>query len=185
MHLAGERDRGERGGREPRLPALDAVEREREQHRDRPEQVTRRLRDAVRREREREPADERRAKPEAECAQPQRGEATGADVCQQHEDVPARHRPEQRPQRPVDHRERPAGEVHARLDLRLEAVGIEPGLCTPRELVAGQPEGVGRLQVVARRHPSFVWRAVAEEAVGLEDGGRGGKQPGAEIEGGG
>ena len=185
MHLAGERDRGERGGREPRLPALDAVEREREQHRDRPEQVTRRLRDAVRRQREREPADERRAEPEAERAQPERGEPAGADVRQEHEDVPARDRPEERLQRPVDSRERPAGEVHARLDLRLEAVRIEPGLCSARELVAGQPEGVGRLQVVARRHPSLVGRAVAEEAVGLEDGGRGGEQPGAEVEGGG
>ena len=35
VHLPGERDRGERGGCEPRRPPLDRVEREREQHRDR------------------------------------------------------------------------------------------------------------------------------------------------------
>ena len=51
--------------------------------------------------------------------------------------------------------------------------------------VTGEPEGVGRLQVVARRHPPLLRRPVAEEAVGLEDGGRGGEQPGAEVEGGG
>ena len=126
MHLAGERDRRERGGGEPRLPPLDAVEREREQHRDRAEQVPGRLRDAVGREREREPADERGAERQAERAQPERREAAGADVGQQDEEVPARDRPEQRLQRPVDGRERPAGEVDARLDLRLEAVRVEP-----------------------------------------------------------
>ena len=54
-----------------------------------------------------------------------------------------------------------------------------------RELVPGKPEGVRRLQVVSGRNPSLVGRAVAEETVGLEDGGRGGEQPGAEVEGGG
>ena len=185
VDLAGKRDRRERGGREPRLPALDAVEREREQHRDRAEQVTRRLRDAVRRQRECETADERRAEPEAERAQPERGEPAGADVRQEHEEVPAGDRPEERLQRSVDNRERPPGEVHSGLDLRLEAVRIEPWLGSARELVPGKPEGVRRLQVVSGRNPSLVGRAVAEETVGLEDGGRGGEQPGAEVEGGG
>ena len=97
VHLAGERDRGERGRGEPRLPALDAVEGEREQHRDRPEQVARRLSDAVGREREREPADEGGAERQAERPQPQRREAARADVRQQDEDVPACHRPEAAP----------------------------------------------------------------------------------------
>ena len=171
VHLAGERDRGQRGGGEPRLPALDAVEREREQHRDRAEQVTGRLGDAVRREGEGEPADERGAERQAERTQPERGEAAGADVGQQDEEVPARHRPEERLQRPVDGRERPAGEVHARLDLRLEAVRIEPRLRAPGELMARQPEVVGRLKVVAGRDPPIARRAVAEEVIGLEDGG--------------
>jgi len=51
--------------------------------------------------------------------------------------------------------------------------------------VAGEPERVGRLQVVARRHPPFLRRAVAEKAVGLEDGRRGGEQASGEVEGGG
>jgi len=39
--------------------------------------------------------------------------------------------------------------------------------------------------MVARRHPALARLAVAEEAVGLEDGGRRGEEPGAEVEGGG
>ena len=125
VHLTRERDRRERGGREPRQPPLDAVERERQQHRDRAEQVPRRLRDAVRREREREPADERGRERESERAQPERREAAGADVGQEHEDVPAGDRPEQRLERAEDRRERPAGEVGPRLELGLEAVGVD------------------------------------------------------------
>ena len=133
VHLARERDRGERGRREPRPPPLDAVEREREQHRDRPEQVAGRLRDAVGREREREPADERRAEAADPSARSQSAaKPAGADVGQQHEDVPAGDRPEERLQRPEDGREGPAGEVHARLHLRLEAVRVEPRRCAAR-----------------------------------------------------
>jgi hypothetical protein len=36
--------------------------------------------------------------------------------------------------------------------------------------------------MVAGRHPPLARDAVAEEAIGLEDGGRSGKQPDAEIE---
>ena len=186
MHLPGQRHGGDRRDREPAAPGLERPQRKREQHRDRPEQMSAGSLDrAVRSEREREPADERRAEIETERPQPERREATGADIREQDEDVPAGHRPEERLQRPVDGRERPAGEVHPRLDLRLEAVRVEPGRCSSRELVAGEPERVGRLQVVARRHPPFLRRAVAEKAVGLEDGRRGGEQPGGEVEGGG
>ena len=185
VHLAGEGDRRERGRGEPGLPPLDAVERERKQHRDRPEQVPGRLRDPIGGEREREPADERRPEAEAERAQPERGEAAGADVGQQHEDVPAGDGPEERLQRAVGGGEGPAGEVHARLHLGLEAVRVEPRCRSPRELVAGQPERVHRLQVVSRRDPALARRAVAEEAVGLEDGRRRGEEAGAEVEGGG
>ena len=185
MHLAGERDRRERGGGKPRLAPLDAVEREREQHRDRAEQMPRRLGDAVGRQREGEPADQRGAERQPERPQPERREAAGADVGQQDEEVPAGDGSEDGLQRPVHGRERPAGEVHPRLDLRLEAVGIEPRRLATRELVPRQPQVVGGLKMVAGRDSPLARRAVAEQAVGLEDGRRGGEQPGAEVERGG
>ena len=183
MHLARERDRGERGGGKPAKTPLDPVEREREQHRDRTEQVPRRLGDAIGRECESEPTDERRGEREPERAQPERGQSTGADVGQQDEEVPAGDGAEQRLERAEDGRERPAGEVHTRLDLRLEAVRVEPGRLAASQLVARQPEVVGGLKMVARRDPPLARRAVAEEAICLEDGRRGGEQPGAEVEG--
>ena len=182
MHLARERDRRERRGGEPRETPLDAVEREREQHRDRTEQVPGRLRDAIGREGESEPADERGAEREPERAQPERGEAAGADVRQQDEQVPAGDGAEQRLQRAEDGRERPAGEVHTRLDLRLEAVRVEPRRCAASQLVPRQPEVVDGLQMVAGRDPPLARRAVAEEAVGLEDSRRGREHAGAEVE---
>jgi len=48
--------------------------------------------------------------------------------------------------------------------------------------VARQPEAVSGLKMVAGRNTPCTRLAVAEEAVGLEDGGRGGKQAGAEVE---
>ncbi len=184
MHLARERDRRERRHRKPAQAPLDPVEREREQHRDRAEQVPGRLGDAIGSECEREPADERRGEREPERAQPERGQPSGADVGQEDEEVPADDGAEQRLERPEDGRERPAGEVHTRLDLRLEAVRVEPRRLAAHQLVARQPQVVGGLKVVTRRHSPLARCAVAEEAIGLEDGRRGGEQPGAEVEGG-
>ena len=165
VHLTRERDRRECGGREPRQATLDPVQRERQQHRDGSEEVPRRLRDAVRRECEREPADERSREREAERTQPERGEAACSDVGQEHEDVPAGDRPEQRLERAEDRRERPAGEVGPPLELGLEAVGVDPRRLAAGELVAGEPEAVDRLQVVARRDASLGRDAVAQEAI--------------------
>lgn len=101
-------------------------------------------------EREREPADERGAGAQAERPKPEEGEAAGAEVPEQHEQVPRDHGPEQRLQGAEDGGERPAGEVDARVRLRLEAVRVEPRLRAAPELVAGQPELPGDLQVVPR-----------------------------------
>jgi hypothetical protein len=129
-----------------------------------------RLGDAVGREREGEPADERRAERQPERAQPQRGEAAGAHEREEDECVPAGDGAEKRLQRPVDEREGPRGEVRPRLQLGLEAVRIDPGRLAARELMAGKPQVVRRLQVVSRRHAPLTWDAVAEKAVGLEHG---------------
>ena len=182
MDLAGERDRGECGDGEPGPPPLDREERERQQNRDRPEQVPGRLGDAVGREREREPADERRPGREAERPQPERREAARPDVGQEHEEVPARHGAEDRLEGPEHDRERPAGEVDARLELGLEAVRVEPRRLAAGELVAGKPEVVRRLEMVAGCDAALPRDAVAEEAVRLEDGGRGREQAGPEVE---
>ena len=52
-----------------------------------------------------------------------------------------------------------------RLELRLEAVGVDPWRLAAGELVAGEPEAVDRLQVVARRDASLGHDAVAQEAL--------------------
>ena len=124
-----------------------------------------RLRDAIRRERERQSADERRRVREPERAQPECRETAGADVGQEHEDVPAGDGSEQRLEWAEHGRERPAREVDPRLELRLEAVGVEPRRLAARELVAGKPEAVDRLQMVARRDASLGRDAVAQEAL--------------------
>jgi hypothetical protein len=147
--------------------------------------VAGRLRDPVGREREGEPAHDGGADRQPEGAQPERRESARTDVGQQEEGVPARDRPEQRLQRPEHEAERPAGEVDARLELRLEAVGIEPRRLPASQLVTRQPERIDGLQVVSRRHPSLAGHAVAEEAIGLEHGRRGREDPSAEVERGG
>ena len=97
-----ERNRGDRraGGHQPPPRAaarpLEGPERERQQHRDRPAQMAGALRHPVRRERERQPADERRARRQQELSQPEVREASGREVRQQHQQVPRDDRPEAR-----------------------------------------------------------------------------------------
>ncbi len=82
------------------------------------------------------------------------------DEAEEHEQVPGRDRPECPLQRPVDEPERPAGEIPARLDLRLEAVRITPRRPPVLELVPDEPELVADLEVVARRRfavPARPW----------------------------
>ena len=127
VHLPGQRHGGDRGDREPAAPSLERPEREREQHRDRPEQVSAGGLDrTVRSEREREPADERSAEREPQRTQPGGGRRTRTEVGQERERVPRADGPEERVQRPEDDRERPAGVVRPLRRLGLEAVGVEP-----------------------------------------------------------
>ena len=142
-----------------------------------------RLGDAIRRERESEPADERRGEREPERSQPERGEPSRTDVGQEDEEIPADDGAEQGLERAEDGGERPAGEIDTWLDLGLEAVRVEPRRLAARQLVARQPEVVGGLQMVARCDPPLARSAVAEEMICLEDGRRGGEQPRAEVEG--
>jgi hypothetical protein len=123
------------------------------------------LRDHVGRQRERQPARERPFAIEIELSQPQERQAAGRGEGQEDEDVPRSHRAEQRVQRPEEDPEGPTREVRSRLDLRLEAVGVEPRRRATFELMAGEPELPDRLQVVAGRHLAACRQALSQEAV--------------------
>ena len=102
MELPGQRDGDQRPcpEREPArvtvASALEAEQRQRDQERHQPEQVAGRLHDPVRREREGEPAGERRRTLEAERAQPPARGAAREDVREQDDDVPGDDRSEDR-----------------------------------------------------------------------------------------
>ena len=184
VHLPGQRHGGDRGDREPAAPSLERPEREREQHRDRPEQVSAGGLDrTVRGEREREPADERSAERESQRTQPGGGRRTRTEVGQERERVPRADGPEERVQRPEDDRERPAGVVRPLRRLGLEAVGVEPRRMPAAELMPGEPEVVRRLQVVAGRHDVRARLPVREQLVRrVAQGRRERERPGREIQ---
>jgi len=190
MNLPGERDRRERRARNckpgvaaaPR--ALERVEGEREQRRDRREQVAHRaLRHEVGREGEREPARQRSRHAQAELPQPEEGRGAGAEKAEEDEGVPARYRSEERVERPEDKRERPPGEVRTRVDLGLEAVRVEPGRLAALQLMTRKPELPDGLQVVARGGSAGARRQpLGEESlVRAPERRPRRKQPGAEV----
>src|SRR5204863_9817241 len=125
---------------------LERPQSEREQNRYGPDEVSGRLLDAVRRDREHEPADERSPARHAEGAEPRAGEAARTYVRQQQEEIPRADRAEERDERPVRQPEGPAGEVHERPHLGLEAVGIAPRRAPAAELVPDEPEAVPALE---------------------------------------
>ena len=184
MRLARERQRGkhERGG-EPVVP-LDEQEAEGEQERDRAEQVARALRDSVRSERERQPADERGAARQAQLAEPPRRQSAGRYEGEQEEDVVGDDGPEERVQRRVERREEPALEIDRAVGFRLEGVRIEPRGAGVRELVTGQPHRPAELEVVAGSCLSEAGARAGEITVSKPpDGGPGGEQSRREPEG--
>ena len=150
-HLSRERDRGDRRRGEQRPPPLDEEQRQRQEERDRAEQVPRALRDPVRREREREaaasaaPRGSPSARSHAHAAPPAPTYASSVKTFQ------ATTAPKQREERPVRKPEDEPLEVDARRELRLEAVRVAPRRPPVLELVAEEPEAPARLQVVARR----------------------------------
>ena len=164
MHLPRERDRRDRDRREREPPALDRVERKREQDRDRPKEVPGALGDAVGRDREREPAGERRSARKPELPQPQAGEPASGEVREQHEDVPPADMSQSGVERPEHDPEGPAREVDRRARLRPEAVRVAPGRAAVLDLVSRQPEVVERLEVVAGRGLAVAGRAAGHES---------------------
>src|SRR4029453_16245853 len=98
--------------------------------------------------------------------------------------VPRENPPEQRVGRPGTDCERPAREVHARLGLREEAVGIVDRIVTAGELMPREPELPDRLQVVTRggRAGESVKTLRHERVIGVLKRGAGRNEPGAEVE---
>ena len=124
------------------------------------------LRHPVRRERERQPADQCRARRQQDLSQPEVREASGREVRQQHQQVPREDRPEGGVERPERKPKRPAAEVDPRARFRLERVRVAPRRAPVVELVADEPEVVDGLQVVAaRRLPRDVLGARGEPRV--------------------
>ena len=152
VDLPGERDRGQRCGSDDVTAPFPRPERERQQHRDPREQVSSAALDsAVGREREGGSPDQGGAPTKPERSEPEEREPAGADVAEQDERVPRTHRPEQGVERPERKPERPAGEVHAWLRLRPEAVRVAQGALAAAQLVPGKPELPRRLEMVAGR----------------------------------
>ena len=91
--------------------------------------------------------------------------SAGAGVGQEDEGVPAADRAEQPLERPEREPERPSGEIDALLHRRLEAVRVEPWRGRTLELVAGEPELVRGLQVVARSRLAVPREPLGHEAL--------------------
>jgi hypothetical protein len=157
-------DRRDRRAGEERPALLEREQRERQEERDRPEQVPGALRDAVRREREGKAADERRAARQPERAQPRAGGAARSDVGKQREEVPREHGAEECEEGPVREAEDEPLEVHAWRQLGPEAVRVVPERVRMLELVTEQPQVPPRLQVVSRRRLAHRRCPLGEEA---------------------
>ena len=151
MDLARQRHGRDRGDRQPAAPRLERPERERQEHRDRAEQMAAGGLDrAVRRQREREPADERRRRGG--------GGATGATARRPPaptyvSSANAFHAPTV-PNRTCSGPKTSPNGHPAKLtrfgDSGWKLYGSSHG-ARAHELVSGQPEVVRRLQVVAGR----------------------------------
>ena len=162
MDLPGERDRGERE-RGPHEPTpLEREQRGGKQERDQPEKVPGRLPEPIGREREDEPADERRAADEPERSQPPARQPAGRDDREQHDEVVGPDVPEEEPQRPERDPEQPPLEIRRCVRLGPEGVRIRPGRGAVLELVAGQPERPPELQVITGRRLAVARRRTRE-----------------------
>ncbi len=147
------------------------------------EQVPAALEEPVRSQLEREPPERGRERRQLQLAEPEVGEEPGRERDEQEEQVPGGDRPEERVERPVGHPVGPAAEDHLRLDERLEAVGVDPGRVAALELVADEPEPVGRLEVVARGRLAVPGLASLRHELGAQPGdGRKGRDDGRDRE---
>ena len=136
----------------------------------------------VGRERKGEAPGERGLATQPQLSQPERCEPAGAHEAEEHEQVPGRHGPECPLQRPVDGPEWPAGEIPARLDLRLKAVRVTPRRPPVFELVPDEPELVADLEVVARRRFAVPGAALSHEGLSRSWPGPGRKETCPEVE---
>ena len=149
MELAGERKGGQARRREHESPTLEREQRRRKEERHEPEEMSGRLSDPVRHEAEDEAADERRRSRDLQCAQPPAREPAGEHEREQHHEVVRPDVPECRRERPVRDAEQPALEVRRRLGLGTERVRVDERRLPLLELVAYEPEGPAKLEVVA------------------------------------
>ena len=126
---------------------------------------------AVGRDRERQPAGQRRAAWLPQLAQPRACERAREHVHDELQQVPPGDEPERRTERPEDEAERPARIVRLWLGLRLERVGVAPRRTAVLQLVTDEPVVVQRLQVVSRRRFAVRGRAPGHELrARVEDG---------------
>ena len=145
--------------------------------------MPRALRDAVRPEREREPADERRRGGQPELPQPYEANAPAATRSSSRNKFHASTVPEQRVERPVRQPERPAAEVPARGLSGWKVYGSSHGASTVLQLVSDEPEVVLGLEVVARAPPAGNRGTAREEArVRVLERRPGRDERGAEVE---
>jgi hypothetical protein len=151
MELARERNCDEARRRQCEASPLERQERGRQQEGDEPEEVPRRLTDAIGHEAEDEAADECRRARQAEGAQPPAPDGARRDERQQDEQVIRPHVSEGGAQGPVRPAEQPA--LHVRRRLRLGAKRVRVGERRARvpELMSDEPEPPAELQVIARR----------------------------------
>ena len=137
----------------------------------------RRLLQPVRRDLEREPADECRSHSELELSQPGVRQQPGGDQPEEHQDVPADDDAERPPERPEREAERPGRGVELRLGDGAKRVRIAPRIVPVLELVPWQPQPVGQLQVVSGRRLPVTRLASGEEVrVRMAQRGRRGQQ---------
>ena len=170
VHLAGEgdRDEGQAGKPPPALVVgsprpLEGPQRERQQERDRAEQVAAALREAVWSDLEGEPACGCCERRERQFAKPEHCEHPGAEQAQQREEVPGDDRAEEGDERPEGQPERPPRRVVLRARLGAERVRVVPRHVAVPELVAREPEVVAGLEVVAGRGLAVPGRAARHE----------------------
>ena len=176
VDLAGEGDRGQRE-RGPDEPApLEREQHRRQEEGDQPQEVSGRLADPIRREREDEPAGKRGCPDEPEGPEPPAGNPSRGDEGEQDDQVVGPDVPEQAPERPERDPEEPPLQVGRRRGLRPEGVGIGPGRGAALELVARKPEGPAELEVIAGRRLA-VARRWAREVVAVDVPHRGPRGP--------
>ena len=101
--------------------------------------------------------------PRPSLSQPRVRQQPGGDEPEQHEHVPAHDDAERPPERPEGKAERPGGRVQLGLGDRAERVRVTPREPPLLDLVPGQPEAIGGLEMIPRRRLAVARLAAGEE----------------------